>query len=1299
VAPVAAFSGTPTSGDAPLTVQFTDASTNTPTSWAWDFDDDGDTDSTDQHPSCTYGEAGTYAVNLSVTNAAGSDDETKTNYITVTAAPIPADLTVTDIWPNENGGDYLFANEPNRINLYIDNIGAGDAGASTAALTIGGTVTTVAVDPISAGGSIVVTITDSISHTANEDTAVSAIADYADAIAESDETNNEMTLDTANDGVFNNGFKGKRWTAGSDLSTQAGPFEGRLDVLYSAGNSQYNNAGWTEKTYAWSSTDLPVPTGATVTSARLYQGYTWDQTPGGSPLWTMTFNGATVAPIATHTDRKGYGIYNYPQGLYVYDVTSRFLAAGNSMTITPQEGNDNGIYGAYLIVVYEDRAGESLKKIWINDGCDSLFAGTARSVSSEEATAYAIFGGVSTAELASARAIAILQSAGEPGMSRFFFNSNEYTGFWSSYLSGPQVGFSSYDVTGALTSGDNMARLQSYDSGSGGDNIYVTGTILIVEKAETTVPPTTAVPLTSTETPTSTSTTTTLTVTPSPTVTPNVTPSSPDLVVTSIGPNAGAGAVLFANEPNILSVTVKNQGTGDAGASTLSLIAGADAFTTSVPALAANTSTTVNITDPVIYTAGRTLNMVAYADNANTVVESDEANNTYSQAFPVYNNGYKGKRWTGGSDLSTRAGPFTGRIDVLHSAGSSGYSGANWTPKTCAWAAADLPVPAGATVMSARLYQGYTYNKMGVDPAWTLIFNGDTVSPVATYRDTKGFGTYDFPYGLAVYDVTDRFDTAGNSMTIAPEPGNNYGIYGAYLIVVYRDEAGATEKTIWVNDEFDMLQSQAAYSVSSDEATAYASFVGVDTTGMSGARAIAVLASAADTDKSRFFFNDHEYTGFWSSYLSGPQVGFSSYDVMGALTSGDNTARLQSYDPGTKGDNLYAMNTILVMERAGTTVTPTPTVTVSPTVTEDGSGPIAHFTASTYTGSTPLYVRFTDASQNADDYFWQFGDGAYSFQKNPTRIYRATGNYTVNLTVWNTSGHSDSMSATITATGIAVPTTTPTVTVTATVTATPTVIGVNQPYPSAHLLPGKVEAEDYDTTEGYPAYSDTTPGNEGGAYRNDAVDIEVGGSGYNVGWIRAGEFLTYSVDVPAGAGGQYLVSFGMANPGGTKSFPVSVDGQPVGTVTLLGTGSFTTWTSVAGPTFPMAEGRHVITVAFPAVSSINFDSMTFTTGSIPVETTPTTTITQSSPATFTAAPNPVNKNALVRFGLNPASGKTIRSVWWTFDKNKHFGTWNSRNVNPAFFYPSAGTFTPLVKIAYTDGSTEQVEREGYIIVG
>jgi len=85
--PDAQFSGSPTSGNKPLTVNFTDSSTGTVTSWSWTFGDSGT--STQQSPSHQYQNAGTYTVALTVTGPTGTDTETKTNYITVTDVPPP----------------------------------------------------------------------------------------------------------------------------------------------------------------------------------------------------------------------------------------------------------------------------------------------------------------------------------------------------------------------------------------------------------------------------------------------------------------------------------------------------------------------------------------------------------------------------------------------------------------------------------------------------------------------------------------------------------------------------------------------------------------------------------------------------------------------------------------------------------------------------------------------------------------------------------------------------------------------------------------------------------------------------------------------------------------------------------------------------------------------------------------------------------------------------------------------------------------------------------------------------------
>jgi len=92
---VANFTGTPTSGTAPLTVQFTDLSTGGPTMWSWDFGDGGT--SIVGSPSYTYQAPGTYTVTLTASSQTGeTSTKVKEGYITVTqAGGIVADFTGT----------------------------------------------------------------------------------------------------------------------------------------------------------------------------------------------------------------------------------------------------------------------------------------------------------------------------------------------------------------------------------------------------------------------------------------------------------------------------------------------------------------------------------------------------------------------------------------------------------------------------------------------------------------------------------------------------------------------------------------------------------------------------------------------------------------------------------------------------------------------------------------------------------------------------------------------------------------------------------------------------------------------------------------------------------------------------------------------------------------------------------------------------------------------------------------------------------------------------------------------------
>lgn len=89
-APVANFSGTPTSGCNNITVNFTDLSTGSPTSWSWSFPGGTPATSSVQNPTIIYSAPGTYNVTLTCTNALGTDTRTFTSYITVNNCPPPA---------------------------------------------------------------------------------------------------------------------------------------------------------------------------------------------------------------------------------------------------------------------------------------------------------------------------------------------------------------------------------------------------------------------------------------------------------------------------------------------------------------------------------------------------------------------------------------------------------------------------------------------------------------------------------------------------------------------------------------------------------------------------------------------------------------------------------------------------------------------------------------------------------------------------------------------------------------------------------------------------------------------------------------------------------------------------------------------------------------------------------------------------------------------------------------------------------------------------------------------------------
>jgi PKD repeat protein len=117
--PSAAFSVNPSSGCAPLTVNFTNNSTGA-VSYSWSFPGGNPTVSTETNPTVVYDTAGVYTVTLTATNAFGSS--TATSSITVNAAPVAGFTYVVN-----NDTSFVFTNTSTGATSYLWTFGDGDS--------------------------------------------------------------------------------------------------------------------------------------------------------------------------------------------------------------------------------------------------------------------------------------------------------------------------------------------------------------------------------------------------------------------------------------------------------------------------------------------------------------------------------------------------------------------------------------------------------------------------------------------------------------------------------------------------------------------------------------------------------------------------------------------------------------------------------------------------------------------------------------------------------------------------------------------------------------------------------------------------------------------------------------------------------------------------------------------------------------------------------------------------------------------------------------------------------------------
>ncbi|MDD5187465.1 MAG: DUF2341 domain-containing protein, partial [Methanoregula sp.] len=896
--PIVGFTADTTSGTFPLTVQFNDTTTGNVTNWIWDFQNDGTTDSTLQNPAFTYTSAGSYAVNLTVSGPDGSNSTLKSAFITVnlvtgTSLPltnekngtVSGDLYVASFQP------VPFVNQPTTgvtsrdfdqpftipaftniqwARVYV-NVYSGSGSADWP------TWTTTTLDADGDGTyETVLGVENMTTSTYSADGKVYWINDHTNRVYSDYETSYDVTnLITSSHPAVH--VKNQKIGTGS--------YDGRLKavtlvVAYNDGDSDTVKY-WVNHGHDWfnagsSSTmfgTAGIPTGftdATLSNVALssidgtytfnsvsqaganpvapinyYENHTWSVTGAINPATDTVFQYALGTGSSFKTTLAALAV-RYPGSapVLIADFTS-----------TPTSGT------APLTVNFTDTSTGS-PTVWnwsFGDGTTSSLQNPVHTY---------VTTGNYTVNLTATNSVGSSSKV-----------QAEYIKVGGA-LAAPVAGF-----TADVTNGTAPLTVNFTDQSTGtptswlwdfGDN----DTSSVQNPSHTyTAAGTYTVNLTVTGAGGSTSAVKTSLIT--------VTSPGADLIV-SAGPVSSSSPspnLLAHYTANTIKATVRNQGTQSAGSFNVTFNVNGNLTPVNVAGLGAGSSTVVNTTDTVDRSVGAFVPVIVIADAEVAVAESNKTNNQYFYNATVIRNGYAGMRWGDGPDITTTK-VTTLHGDIVYSLGNSAYGSGS-----AAWTAGDLPIPAGATVKDARLYITYCWDSGNVMPgAAVTSFNGVAKSYESFYSDKKNWGGYAYPFGVIIYNVTDQFNTSGNSVSATGIPP----IRGMELVVTYEDPT-ATEKQIFVNEGFDLLYASPSYYTTEETATAYAPFTGASIAlGNVNQATLTTFINRGGSGITRgtMFFNGEEYPNYWT--IAGPEIGVNTTDVTANLKETGNTVAFRS---------------------------------------------------------------------------------------------------------------------------------------------------------------------------------------------------------------------------------------------------------------------------------------------------------------------------------------------------------------------------------------------------------------------
>jgi hypothetical protein len=256
----------------------------------------------------------------------------------------------------------------------------------------------------------------------------------------------------------------------------------RGGLIYTAGDSYYSGKLWNGDTYTVHN-PVSLPEGAVVKFARLYNYWTWSAkgSTGKYPDMKLTLDGIELDTDKQYSDRKGWGIYDYPTGTWSYDVTDYVTQSGSYMVVIENTGPEGTFFcvdGVGLLVVYADEQGEYIK-YWINEGCDILNSGleddgSSTYTTSDQTITEMMTPTISQGPVKKATLWTIIQS-GNWDANKLWINDMNWSGICDA-TPYPDLDIDERDITGYLMAGKNTIGFQAVE-----DYAVPSGSFLVVE--------------------------------------------------------------------------------------------------------------------------------------------------------------------------------------------------------------------------------------------------------------------------------------------------------------------------------------------------------------------------------------------------------------------------------------------------------------------------------------------------------------------------------------------------------------------------------------------------------------------------------------------------------------------------------------------------------------------------------------------------------------------------------------------------------------------------------------------------